>query len=405
VRNVLAAATWRRALKKQEFQEATKTWQSWAPLHCLAEPFEESLVSGVTLHDIAMLVGVSHQAVSATLRGSGSSRVSAATREKILKLARQLNYVPNPAALSLAGVETRSIGIVTGTLTGLQSVIADDICNLLLTRGYSPLLLPPVSTEGNVSASSLSAAVQGLVARGVDGVIILLNEPPPRNTGEQRVPYVHCANDWPDSDLGIDKEQTGTLPTRHLLEHGHQRIGFVQITRSNSERSLGWQKAMQEQGIDPEPTWRICLRELDGRGELFLERLRYTKLTALFAQNDYVACKVMSLLLQHGIQVPEDIAIVGCDGYAFTDFMPGGLTTVVQPISTLATQAVDIMLERISNRDLEAQPAKIRIPPILRRAGSCGCAPLRIEKLYRINTLSLLEKDYLLNFNDDILEQ
>lgn len=362
-------------------------------------------MSGVTLHDIAMLVGVSHQAVSATLRGNGSSRVSAATREKILKLARQLNYVPNPAALSLTGAETRSIGIVTGTLTGLPSVIIDDICDLLLSRGYFPLLAPAVLVGDGMPGGGLPAALQGLVARGVDGVIFLAKEPPPRSAGGQRVPYVHCANDCPDCDLGIDKEQTGSLPTRHLLEHGHRRIGLVQIMRGDSERSLGWLKMMREQGADPAPAWRICLRELDGRGDLFLQHLRREKLTALFAQNDYVACKVMSLLLQHGLRVPEDVAIIGCDGYAFTDFMPGGLTTMVQPVSVLALRTVDLMLDRISRHDLQAAPARIRIAPVLRRAGSCGCPPLRTERLFRINTPSLLEKDHLLNFNDDILEQ
>ncbi len=357
-------------------------------------------MSGVTLHDIAMLVGVSHQAVSATLRGNGSSRVSAATREKILKLARQLNYVPNPAALSLTGAETRSVGIVTGALTGLPSVIADDICDLLLSRGYFPLLAPARLAEGG-----LRAAVQGLVARGADGVIFLAKGPPPWNTGEQRIPYVHCASDCPDCDLGIDKELTGSLPTRHLREHGHRRIGFVQVMRSESERCQGWFKALREQGADPPPAWRICLRELDGRGDLFLDVLAREKLTALFAQNDYVACKVMSLLRQNSLRVPDDVAIIGCDGYAFTDFMPGGLTTVVQPVSALATRAVDLMLDRISRHDLLAPPAKIKISPILRRARSCGCPPLRTERLYRINTPSLLEKDHLLNFNDDILEE
>ncbi len=180
---------------------------------------------------------------------------------------------------------------------------------------------------------------------------------------------------------------------------------LVQIMRGDSERSLGWLKMMREQGADPAPAWRICLRELDGRGDLFLQHLRREKLTALFAQNDYVACKVMSLLLQHGLRVPEDVAIIGCDGYAFTDFMPGGLTTMVQPVSVLALRTVDLMLDRISRHDLQAAPARIRIAPVLRRAGSCGCPPLRTERLFRINTPSLLEKDHLLNFNDDILEQ
>lgn len=357
-------------------------------------------MSGVTLHDIAMLVGVSHQAVSATLRGNGSSRVSAATREKILKLAQQLNYVPNPAALSLTGAETKSVGIVTGTLTGLSSVIADDICDLLLSRGYFPLLAPASLAEGG-----LRAAVQGLVTRGADGVIFLAKGPPFRSPAGQKVPYVHCANDCPECDLGIDKELTGYLPTRHLQEHGHRRIGFIQVMRSESERCQGWLKALREQGAEPAPAWRICLRELDGRGDLFLKQLQRENLTALFAQNDYVACKVMSLLRQNSLRVPEDVAIIGCDGYAFTDFMPGGLTTVVQPVSVLARQTVELMLARIVSHDLQAPPAKIKIPPVLRRAGSCGCPPQRTERLFRINTPSLLEKDHLLNFNDDILEE
>ena len=86
----------------------------------------------VTIKDIAMLAGVSHQAVSAALNGNGSSRVSAVKKEKILKIARELNYVPNAIARKFVGGNTKAIGIVTSMDSGWNIHLVSEICSLLI---------------------------------------------------------------------------------------------------------------------------------------------------------------------------------------------------------------------------------------------------------------------------------
>jgi hypothetical protein len=110
----------------------------------------------------------------------------------------------------------------------------------------------------------------------------------------------------------------------------------------------------------------------------------------------------MSALRQHGVNVPDDIAIIGFDGSSFADFCPVSLTTVVQPIRQQADAVTELLLARVENGEVRFSPAGISIAPLLYRGASCGCAARTADKLYRINSPNTLELDYRLNFGIEI---
>ncbi len=118
----------------------------------------------------------------------------------------------------------------------------------------------------------------------------------------------------------------------------------------------------------------------------------------MFASNDYVGGKIVKAAIQHGIRVPEDLAVIGCDGYSFTEFNTVSLTTMVQPIRARAKKIAELLEQRIERNELKSPSAGIKLEPVLHIGGSCGCKEAVINELYQLNTFSLLERDERMNF-------
>lgn len=248
--------------------------------------------------------------------------------------------------------------------------------------------------------------VGDLLSRGVDGLILLMPCDQAALSSLQRVPFVFCSHQHRHQqfDIGVDVELTGYLPTQHLLSHGHERVCYLEIMHDASPgRIAGWRRALLESGVEASAQDQINLRALKGQADALLALLRKRKATALFCSNDYVAAKTACALQGLGVRIPDDLAIMGCDGYSFTEFYPGGISTVIQPVHTLAEQSVQMLLARIEKQQLSPPLADIRIAPQLRLAGSCGCPAQSLQNLYQINSFPLLERDYLLNFNQNVL--
>jgi LacI family transcriptional regulator len=355
------------------------------------------------MKDIAMIAGVSRQAVSAVLNNTRNSRVSEEKRNKILRLARELNYVPNAAALSLSGNQTKTIGILGSIYdSGFNTELVGEISRILITHGYN--ILTGYYFPGNYCATT---SLNELVSRGVDGVIIHNSEGRATLESNQSVPYLFYSHYTVQGyDVGVNNEQTGYVGTRHLLEHGHKQVIFLTISShaSSGKRKSGWQRAHQEAGIEVSEDLVVNLREFDGRTDRLIEKLKQLRATAIFASNDYIGAKTIKALIQKGIRIPDDIAIVGCDGYSFTEFCPVSLTTVIQPVRPQAEIGAKLLLERIKNKELHSTPAKIEIQPLLHLGGSCGCKEPTLEELYTINSNATLEKDMKMNFGKSIIE-
>ncbi len=348
------------------------------------------------MKDIAMLAGVSRQVVSTVLNGNGSSRVSPVKKEAILKLACDLNYVPNTVARTLAGSHTKAIGLLASMVPGWNNHLAGEICSLLTSHGYNTL----TSHYGHCSAE---ASLIELVSRGVDGVVVLNSDSRSELERNLTVPHVFGSNNnLGGYDVGICRWKTGYIGTEHLLEHGHKQVVFLGIHTDDRER--GWRDAHAAHGIKVDDRQIICLRELDGRVDKVLARLQELKATAIFAQNDYLAARAVRLLTDRGMRIPDDIAIVGCDGYTFTEFCPVPLSTVIQPLRPQAEAIVNLLLDRIERKELGAGFAGITVEPIIWRNASCGCPRREIETFYRLNTFGSLEKDMRMNDNINITE-
>ena len=356
----------------------------------------------VTMKDIAMLVGVSRQAVSSALNGNNSCRISEEKCKEIKRVARELNYVSNSVARSLKGAPSKTIGVMGPVLSGgLNSALISEISQMLMAKSYNILYNDYTYSNFNATEAMLS-----LLARGVDGIIIYNSEETDVLEAKQTVPYLfYSHNNHKYMDVGVDNEYGGYLATKHLLDHGHKKVAFmtVQTFEIKNSRNFGWRRAHNEAGIDISDDDIIFLRKLGGSVEKTIDHLKRNKISAVFTSNDFIGAKLIKVLTQHGIRVPEDIAVIGYDGYSFSEFCTPVMTTIVQPVREQAEIGVELLLERINNKELHSKPANHLIKPVLHKGESCGCKVASIDNLYRINTFNMMEKDSKVNFDINII--
>lgn len=345
----------------------------------------------VRLKDIALLSGISRQAVAAALEGGGSSRVSERTREKVRKLARELNYVPNAAARKLRGGDGRTVGLLASPGLMISNTVRAEVSSILLSKGYSTLFMAQ-------ELEDLPTLCGKLESCGVSGIVVLdAADVPGRLVRVPDLPVIFCRCPSGGYDLNVDRELTGYISTRHLLEHGHKSVFYLTTDcSSGSRRRQGWSRALKEAGAAGR---LIELRKLGGDADELERLLRREHVTALFCSNDYLAAKTMRALQDRGWRIPEDMAIVGCDGHSFVEFTRPTLTTVIQPVHELAEKCVDMLLERMARHQCGPVMESIDIPPRLWIGGSCGCPDRSLRTIYQISTTGNLERDHRMNFN------
>ena len=333
---------------------------------------------GVTLKEIAKLAGVSQPVVSAVLNKTGGSvRVSDAKRGKILKLAEEHCYVPNFAARKLRGVRTPTVGIIGGGLeTPMQTVLLSRLMREFSAKGFFVLL-------GNTEKQRGHAALRELLSRGIDGAV-LIGEQSKETLNMLDLPCVLLRSYAPEHPFDYDVDAFDGIyqAVTHLISHGHRRIisispGYKKVSSAMSQlgksKSNGAVKAMADAGLQAEnlALWNFY----DGSGgKDLLDLIRDKGYTAGFTGNDFMAGRTMTFLKSHGINVPDDFALIGYNGSAFTEFTSPTLTTVIQPLYELAVNAAGLLVERINNNIKGIKDRRSEfIKPCLHIGGSCGC--------------------------------
>jgi len=327
----------------------------------------------VTIQDIAKRAGVHYTTVSRALRcDPGTARE---TCERVRKIAEEMGYRPNVLARGLVGQRTHTVAIVCprphdGFYTPLIEVQEQELSQ----RGYSVLLavshfFDVFRTNGD-PVQVAREPVEDLVHRGVDGFIfqdapVVVPEAMAEllRMCEGGVPMVFYV-DLPDEpgvrsaapsgggyDLAVcDTIQCGYELTRHLLELGHRRIAF--IGSHNGGRSLGYQKALREAGIELDERLAVPLafdfQDVTAvREQLMSFRDRPT---ALFAYVDDLAIELITELRQAGFRVPEEVSVVGVNDSWHAQHM--GLTTMRLPVRRIGAAMVEMLIERIENPEI-----------------------------------------------------
>ncbi len=330
----------------------------------------------VTAKDIAKIVGVSRSAVSAVLNGH-HDKVSPEKREKIIAVANDLRYRPNPTALSLAGKPTRTAGLIFSPhISPIYAELLERLVFFLKEQGYGYTLLMPTD------AAEELAAIRDLTDRGADGIIVsyAINDIRALDCG---IPMV-CLSPYPGQyEVRVDLQGGFEHAVRHLQGHGHRRIALVCPNRSSVPmQAAGYEAAMKSAGLKTKKSWTLEVTANPDLPAQLNHLLGDEKITAWVVTNDLLAARFMNHLIQLGKRVPEDAAIIGFDGNAWGRETACPLTTLVFPAAAIARCCVEVLLEKIKTRNLDPVATPKLLKPELYLGGSCGCPVQRASNLY-----------------------
>lgn len=330
----------------------------------------------VTLDMVARAAGVSPSTVSRILNGTAT--VSEAKQKAVDEAIAQLGFRPNPVARGLAGGRTLSIGVVTQTISSpFYGEALHGIEDELEAVGYLPIFV-----SGHWREAEERKALEALVSRRVDGIIVLAGSL--SNDELQRyaqfLPLVVVGRGELRGErmasLSFDNRAGACLATRHLIECGHTRIAFVSgdpSQRDARERQAGYTDALTEAGIPVDPALLVPGDFTEPGGLAAASRLLDSGVpfTAIFAANDQMAIGIALGLHRRQVRVPEDISLVGFDDLAPAKYAIPPLTTVRQSVYEMGREAAKAVLALLRGE----APAPMLPRPELVPRESTRCLP------------------------------
>lgn len=319
----------------------------------------------VTIQDIARKANVSISTVSRVLNDGAS--VTEAKRKAVLQAMADLNYQPNVAAQALAGGQTRTIGVITQDISNpFYDAILRGVRQGLEGSGYSPIF-----ADGRWQADKEQKAILMLLARQVDGLVILggcSSEETLHQFGNQ-VPLIIIGRNLPSLGgqcLPLDDFAGAYQATQYLIEMGHRRIAHITGILSHEDavqRQAGYLQALQDAGLEPDPELIVEGDFVEQSGVLAVEILfsRGRPFSAIFAANDQMAYGVLLGLFRRGIRVPEDVSVVGFDDQRTSAYTTPPLTTIRQPAIEIGETAARGLLHLLKGNpfDIPKFPAEL----------------------------------------------
>ena len=304
----------------------------------------------ITIKDVAKQAGVSHSTVSRALHGS--SLISNETVERIRQIANEMGYSPSAAARSLKTKRSHALGVIVSTIDDpFFSEILQGIEEIAQEHGYSMLMAASQRDQKREQA-----IVQDMRERHVDGLIICsasFSAEQRRKLLEYGIPIVMVNNQAAEEyrySIYHDDVDGSRQVTRHLIELGHQRIAYLGNSlsgRTTLDRLTGFRLEMEAAGlaVSDEYIYEVP----GGRPEDGLAALNHLlnlpqHPTAIFCFNDMLAIGLLNGLHSAGIQVPEDISVVGFDNIVFSAYTNPLLTTLDQPKHYIGAEAARLIL-------------------------------------------------------------
>jgi len=324
----------------------------------------------VRMKDIAEDLGVSLMTVSKALRNH--SDVAAETRERILRRARELQYQPNLTARGLASRRSFLIGlIVPDMMHSFFAEVARGIGDRLEPQGYQILI-----ANSAERAERELRQIRSFMGRGVDGLIIAsaaggatgpLAEA--LTAGGARYVLIDRAIAGLDANyVGVDNEEIGYLAATHLIEQGCQRVAHIQgpAISTGTGRLNGYRRALESHRLAVLPGYVSGGEYEDAAGYGAMRRLLELKPRpdGVFCYNDPVAAGAMKAILEAGLRIPRDIAVIGAGNVHYSDLLRVPLSTIDQSSSLMGQTAADLLTDAMQTKG-PAAPRRILFPPQL----------------------------------------
>lgn len=314
-----------------------------------------------SLKDIARVLGVSIPTVSRALKDS--PEISRELCAKAKELAKEMNYRPNPFALSLRKNAPRIIGVVVPDIvTHFFSSILNGIENMAVRNGYFVII-----TTSHESFENEKRNIENLVNMRVEGIIACLSQ--------ETTDYSHltalkdinmplilfdrvCLTDQ-FSTVVADGEQSAQIATQHLLDNGSKRVAFIGGANHLDivkKRKHGYLEALRNNHIPIEKELVVC-RKIDyDEGKIATETLLSlpNPPDAILAMNDTLAFAAIEVIKSHGLRIPQDIAIIGYTDEQHANYIEPKLSAISHQTYKMGETACQLLIEQTKgNKDIK----------------------------------------------------
>ena len=331
-------------------------------------------MKNVTIKDVARAAGVSYSTVSRAL--TGSPEISEETRERILKLCKEMNYTTNTVARAMVMKSTKLLGlIVTDISNPFMAELAYYIDRQARARGYNIFLC---NSSRNLEQER--DLFELMIGRKVDGVILFPAESASYGTlrpllGQMPTIFVgENLRDAPESFVAVDNYRGAYMGVEYLYGLGHRRILYFGKRRGSNThqlRSEGYAAACDALGLKQMYCNNTFMATSIKYGyqlakQLFAQPVNYS---AIFAATDTHALGIMQAAEESGIRIPEDLSLLGFDNIRDSGLPRINLTTIEQPKKLLASMAVDSLLDKILN-EMSGYTHRVLSPALIERS-SC----------------------------------
>jgi LacI family transcriptional regulator len=330
----------------------------------------------VTIREVAHAAGVSQATAARALGGYGYS--SDATRRRVTDAASRLGYRPNGVARALVSRSTMTVGLVVGDIENpFFASAARGLSDVLDPRGYTVLL-----ANSDESADREQRSVEALRDRRVDGLVVVpaeIESAPHLEqvvaAGTSLIQLDRAVRGLATDAVLVDNEVGARRAVEHLLALGHRRIGIVsdrpQVS-SSADRLEGYRRALHDAGVTPDPALESFGGSTQAEGYAAAHRLLSSPAqpSAVFTANNFMTVGTLLAIRGLGLQVPDDIALVGFDDLDWTTLVEPAVTVIRQPVTALGRSAGERLLARLQGD--ASPPQVIRLETELVVRGSCG---------------------------------
>lgn len=277
------------------------------------------------------MAGVSTATVSRVI--NQTAWVEPVTRERVEKAMRDLNYRRNAAAIALAKRSGDMLGLLTGNLADpFFARLARGVEDVSRKQQYRLMVC-----SGGHDEEMEKAGLDFLVNQGCEAIVVHASRLPDKELLRYR-----C--------IWLENRSAAREATRYLLANGHRRIACVTSDLpiiDRQERLDGYRQALEEYGISPDPRWVISVPFNEEGGERAAHQLINSglPLTAAVTFNDVMAAGIMRILHQRGVQLPQQLSIVGFDDVVLARYLYPALTTMHYPVEQMARCAAQLAIQ------------------------------------------------------------
>lgn len=345
-----------------------------------------------TIHDVARRLKVSATTVWRAI--NNRPRVSASTKQRVLRAVEQLGYRPSLLAQNLSRGQTQTLGVVVPMIGNpVYAALVRAIEQVAFQRDYNIILC-----DTDFQADRERKYLDLLLRRKVEGILLI----PFAKRADSDLAHIFALEKAGVAVVAIQQPLAGSnitqvapdnvnaarAMTQHLLRLGHRRIAFVHSGLESwhpamCERFEGYRLAHAEAGVPLDPSLVVQAGAFeavlaDGSSVFDADRVaqllqRPDRPSAIFAPVDVLAIRVMGVIRNLGLRIPEDVAVAGFDDILMSAYLDPPLTTVRHPAAQVGRRAAELLFERLEAGDSAVlKPTVERVPCELVIRRSCG---------------------------------